>query len=195
MDSISSTIALDFDGVITNPHNMKSQEFTKRGYNIPAHHTEREYCIEKYGIPLEIYKEVSFEVNCTRLKEVPLEKGVIRSLDYLIKHNFKIVIVTSRMNNEIEYVNKYLKSHNINISQIFNTNQETKMNVIENLRPVLFVDDSFYKVRDICGSKIKTNIFLFRNIANSHYMEIVKNYEIHYGNWDDIIIFIERLSK
>ncbi|MCQ1528604.1 hypothetical protein [Lutispora saccharofermentans] len=62
---------------------------------------------------------------------------------------------------------------------------------MDNISPTIaldfdFVDDSFCKVKDICGSKIKTNIFLFRNIANSHYMEIVKNY-------DDIIVFIEKL--
>lgn len=58
------TIAVDFDGVITNPHRFKAEELARLGYPVKPSETEREYCISQMHVPVEIYERAAYAANC-----------------------------------------------------------------------------------------------------------------------------------
>jgi uncharacterized HAD superfamily protein len=188
------SFAFDFDGVVTNPHEIKSQELIRIGYNVPPKHTERLYCVEKLGVPLEIYERAAYKANIVRLLEVPLEKGAHDVLARLARRNVSLVIVTSRTQPEVESLHTYLKINEIEVDHVINTDRRSKLEAIRTISPIMYVDDSPSKLKDLLQLKGSCSLFLYRNVANNHWVSDDGQYEWLQGNWTDIELHFTRLA-
>lgn len=188
------SFAFDFDGVVTNPHDIKSQELIRLGYNIPPKHTERFYCVEKLGVPLEIYERAAYKANIVRLLEVPLEKGARDVLAKLARENVNLVIVTSRTQPEVESLQAYLQINEIEVDHIINTERRSKLEAIRTISPIMYVDDSPSKLKDLLQLKESCSLFLYRNVANSHWISDDGQYRWLQGQWGEIEVHFSRLA-
>ena len=187
--------AFDFDGVVTNPHYIKSQELIRLGYNIPPEHTERFYCVEKLDVPLEVYERAAYKANIVRLMEVPLEKGARDVLAWLAREDVNLVIVTSRTKPEVESLQAYLQINEIEVDHIIITERRSKLKAIRSISPIMYVDDSPSKLKDLLQLKESCSLFLYRNVANSHWVSDDGHYKWLQGKWGEIELHFSRLAN
>lgn len=186
--------AFDFDGVVTSPYNIKSQGLIRLGYNVPPKHTERLYCVEKRGVPLEIYERAAYRANIVRLLDVPLENGARRALARLATRNVNLVIVTSRTETEIESLRTYLNINQIEVHQIINTNRRSKLEAIRTISPIMYVDDLPSNLKDLSQLNDSCSLFLYRNVANRHWVLDDGQYNWLQGKWAEIELHFSRLA-
>lgn len=181
-------IGCDFDGTITAPYHIKSEELFKQGYKVSPQNTDRESCLSS-GIDIGAYERATYNANVKRLIEIPLEKD---AYDIISKINRKhsLIIITSREKNNREIVEKYLDFNEISYDEIFFTDNKDKSEIIKKVNCNLYIDDTLHKMINV--DKSQTELFYFRNITNLKYSntEIKNN-----GNWIDIQNFIESKGK
>ena len=189
------SFAFDFDGVVTNPHDIKSQELIRLGYEVPPKHTERFYCVEKLGVPLEIYERATYKANIVRLLEIPLENGARDVLARLATRNVSLVIVTSRTQEEVQNVHSYLKINEIEVDDVINTDLGSKLETIRSISPIMYVDDSPSKLKDLLQLEDNCTLFLYRNVANIHWISDDGQYKWLQGKWRDIELHFLRLAE
>ena len=67
-------VALDFDGVITSPGELKKIYINELGYRLQIDEVERDICLSK-GVPLEDYKKGAYRAYTEKPSLLPLEKG------------------------------------------------------------------------------------------------------------------------
>ncbi len=189
-------VAVDFDGVITNPHNIKAEELTRLGYPVGPTETEREYCVHKAHVPLGVYECAAHVANCTRLMEMPLEIGAKATIGILVACGFQLVIVTSRREDEIPPMLKYLLANDITVNDIINTGRKSKTPVLRSLQPILYVDDSPSKIQELVLGCDSVTPFFYVNAANRHWICRAQEQKISHGNWKIIMttLGIERAS-
>lgn len=191
-------IVLDFDGIITNPHSMKSETFKRYGYDIKPAHTSRGYIINALKLKRKFYEKISYEVNIKNLDSVPLEKNSKEVIDKLYRDKrFLVFIVTSRRENEIKPVLRYLDKHQININGLFNTNRESKSKILKKLKPDIFVDDTISKIYNILSSTVKKELsnctfILYGNITNKEDSQLKFNVIRVDGSWEELESIIRR---
>ena len=144
-------------------------------------------CINEFNVPPFIYEFVVNKVNCIYLHYVPLEKNAKKALYFLREKGYKISIITSRNDSEIPYVISYLNKHNLDFIKVFNTNNSSKKNIIEIIKPLIFIDDSLHKLKQLFVLNSNTKLLFFKNISNLHNI----NEAIHLGfdicDWEYII--------
>jgi|GEM_PF-1596034 uncharacterized HAD superfamily protein len=185
-------VAIDFDGVVTDPDELKSVAFAERGYDMDPTETSREYCLEVEDIPKDDYEWVSRTVNIEWLQQVPLQDGASKGLVRLAESGFHPIIVTSRYDEELESMVEYIQQHNLAVAGYTNTNRNSKLDTVRRLNAEAFIDDSYYKFEELIESEYSsTDLFFFRNASNqyidSHRSDVV---EIHH--WDGFISSIIR---
>jgi len=196
-------IATDFDGVITNPHELKATELHTFGFSFPHEETSRQYCIKIKKVPEKIYESVTFKVNISNLLSVPLEKNVKEVMDKILDADNMIFIVTSRYNHEMPSLFQYLDKNDLRCNGIINTCRNNKLGTLINLRPDIYIDDAPEKLYELFvnsdGAKVHPmligcKLILYRNISNRY----VKNLrapiiEVKRG-WEEIEEIITTLK-
>jgi len=192
---MNNTIALDFDGVITDPHSLKSSELKCLGHDIPPEHTERFYCTKRRGVPIEAYEQATYDANISKLLEVPPEKGAVGALTRLKQQNVRLVVVTSRYESETGNMQSYLALNKIAIDDIFRTGRKSKRSIVHSLSPVMYIDDSPHKLMELLPIKNTTSLFLFRNVANEYWTPEDSLHKWNEGKWADVEACFEKLSK
>ena len=198
-----TVIATDFDGVITNPHELKAKELQKLGFSISPEETSRYYCIKINKIPEKIYESVTFKVNVSKLLSVPLEKKVKEVMDKILDADNMIFIVTSRYNHEMPSLFQYLDKNDLRCNGIINTCRNNKLDTLINLGPDIYIDDAPEKLYELFINPdnakvhpmlIGCKLILYRNISNRY----VKNLrapiiEVRRG-WEEIEEIITTLK-
>lgn len=186
------TLAFDFDGVVTSPHKLKSEELKKRGYRVPPEDTAHEWCVKVCRVPEKIYEEVAYNVNITRLLEVPLEFGVKEALQYFVSNNVKLAIITSRKSNEIDALRRFLNLHKLKVDMISHTSREPKSKILCKLSPTMYVDDTPLELKRFNPVKNNCSLFLFRNGTK---FLIAKRFMAGWlqGRWKDVVFQLDRL--
>ncbi len=192
---MNNTIALDFDGVITDPHSLKSSELKRLGHDVPPEHTERFYCTRRCGVPMEAYEKAAYSANISKLLEVPTEEGAVDALNRLKRQNVRLVVVTSRYESETGGIQSYLTLNKISVDDIFHTDRKSKYDIVRSLSPILYVDDSPNKLIDLLPLKDVTSLFLFRNVANGYWRSEDSLHKWNEGRWVDIEAHLNRLFK
>jgi len=164
------TVAIDFDGVITNPHVLKSEQFAREGYDVASTETDREYCLETKNIPKPDYERVSRAVNVDRLNEVPIRDGAKDALRTMVAQGVTPVVVTSRCDDEVAPMREFIGSHDLPIHECFNTGRESKTAAVERCGADAFVDDSYSKLVPFikAADSLSLDLYYFRNQANGH---------------------------
>lgn len=184
-------VALDFDGVVTNPHALKSRVFQDRGYDITERQTDRNYCLNVRQMEKADYEDVSHTVNVERLDEVPLRDGAVSGLKRLIEEGFHPVLVTSRHDEEVPPMLEYIRTHELPVSEYLNTGREPKIEAARALGARTVVDDSLSKLERFIEDGEERTLIFFRNEGNS-YVESVPNEIQVVDGWDELVSCIIR---
>jgi hypothetical protein len=158
-------LAVDFDDTLVN--NTIIEEVAAE-YNM--HKNPDEYDLSDYPV---FIRKIIFSIfndkdraEMTKFKPVP---GVRKKIKELVKFGFKIAVVTSRVNSEIDRV--YIKNLFPLVSDVIFTGiNNTKESIIKKLNPVAFIDDRIVdeylsldcKVLMISNKKTRYN-FKYRN--------------------------------
>ena len=193
--SDKKVLALDFDGVITEPHYLKTQEFLKLGFDVLPEHTERDYCTKRLGIPLNVYEQASYNANVARLMEIPLAPGAQRALSNLVTQKVRLVIITSRTTDEVRDIVAYLTINKIRIDDIIHTNRESKVEALLSISPLMYVDDSPLKLEELVLLKNWCSLFLYRNVANDYWVAPNSLSHLIQGTWTDIEVWFNRVRN
>jgi hypothetical protein len=187
-------IAVDFDGVVTNPHTLKSQEFQKRGYDISERQTDRNYCLNVRDIEKANYEAVSHAVNVSRLDQVPIRDEAAEGLQQLVDEGLYPVLVTSRHDEEIPPMLEYVRKHRLPVSEYLNTGRDPKIGAARTLGACIIVDDSLSKLeRFVEEEEGERTLIFFQNEANS-YVESIPEEVYAVDGWDALVACILRES-
>lgn len=184
---IKPLITIDFDGVVTSPHRMKSKALKLLGYIVPPEHTDRKFISDNYDIPIDVYEEATFKVNCINLNDVPLETGALSAINEIKKLGFDIIIVTSRRDNEIKYVYDYLRLKGLDDIKVLNTNRKPKLVILKRLKPLLHLDDSLYKLMELEDLRDEIYLMLLQNSANQYSSQNAARLGYSLGDWNFVV--------
>jgi hypothetical protein len=168
----------DFDGVITNPHALKSEIFNEMGFPIPPSETTfpafkaimQQQFPQKSLIEIdEIYQDMISQLFITRILDLPPETAVVDSLQKIRQTAaFSPVIITARQTSalspEIRAIGLWLKQHQLRFDLIITAPEGAKAPIIDTLLPLIFVDDDIKNLSGI--NNPSTQVFLFRHPAN-----------------------------
>jgi hypothetical protein len=180
-------MALDFDGVITNPHALKVATMRRLGYPVSEQQSARETCVRDRFVPLEIYERAVFEVNVEKLLQVPLADGAEFALRNLAAR-CQLVVVTRRRDDEVTPVLRYVVFHGLPISVVINTARESKLLVLNVLSPKVYVEDSWDEMQNWIRSPIASCIpIYFVHTANQLFLtQLTKGVKAARG-WHEVL--------
>src|SRR4030042_202629 len=188
-------VALDFDGVVTNPYKLKTKYINELGYNIKPEQSGRHTCINVLGIPFEDYETGSIRSYTESPAKLPLETDFRENFSR-IRNLEKIVLffVTSRYDNMLQHLQEYMKYHKIKVDGVIHTQNKTKINSLKLINAKIFVDDSPKKIEEILLEDSdffeKCNLILYRNIANKIETNPDRHHIIEVKNWGGIVNII-----
>lgn len=193
-------IALDFDGVVTYPHTLKTQYINKLGYSIREDQSSRKSCLENLGIKKEHYESASVKAYTESPEKLPLEKGFIDNFSKLRKlDKVAIIILTSRFDHMIKHMQEYLKFHNIKVNGIINVNYQNKIKGLKKINAKIFVEDTLFRIEEILEQDPEIHkecsLIYYRNQSN-------RNFDKHYkeisevNGWQELFnIILEKYKK
>ena len=184
-----NNLVFDFDGVITQPQELKAEILKEYGYTILPEQTSRKKAqtlmLEqkpgkgKAGVR-EDYMNMINVLYVHRMDEVPPEKDAIDVLHRLKYSGFSNYILTSRdsseKNPEVQAANKWLNHYDLEFKGIISTNNQGKEGHLKIIRPKIFVDDSLGKIAAVFENEACTDLdpllydtqfLLFYQTANS----------------------------
>jgi|SRR3989344_55537 len=165
-------IALDFDGVITSPGEIKKLYINRLGYNLQLNEVEKNICLSK-GVSLEDYKKASYKAYTERPSILPLEKD-FKEVFYKLRNlkEIAIFIVSSRYDHMVSHLEEFLKYNKIKLDGIICTSEKNKIDALMEINANIFIDDSFSKLKDIIDNNKKFHkkclLFFFRNNQNKN---------------------------
>jgi predicted kinase/uncharacterized HAD superfamily protein len=191
-------IAIDFDGIVTYPHKIKTEcinaGLKKEGYEfrIVEELSSKKICM-RTGVPLEIYK-LGVKGETTEIENLPLQKGFIDNYNKIKKLNVKLYIVTARYDNMIEHIEKYLKYHNLVFDGIINTSETNKIFPLKNINADIFIDDNIEVFKEIIKEdkdfQNRCDLIFFRDIHNQE--EKLLNGLIEVNSWNEIYNIVSK---
>jgi len=187
-------IALDFDGVVTDPYKLKTFYLNEKGYNLSEEQSSALSCINK-GITKEDYEYATKKAFTSSPEILPLVPDFIEVFKRIKKLNqIKIFIITSRENDLLDHLKNFLGYHQIKVDGIINTNKKNKINDLIKIGARVFIDDSPFNFFQMLNGKkeLKIKWILFRNIQNK--LEKKPSKEIvEVGGWKELekILFKE----
>jgi uncharacterized HAD superfamily protein len=187
-------IAVDFDGVVTNPHKRKKIELNRLGYSVSEAQSSRDYCVNVLKISIYEYRKAATRANVKGLLDIPLEKDAKKALNCLRDEGIQVYLVTSRMDDELKPLALYLRKHDLKVSGFLNSNEKSKIEVLLRLQADLYIDDSISKIfsvindADYLKGLSHCHCCLFRNEANE-YIKISKRDGIDIvSSWKEIVL-------
>ncbi|OGJ13344.1 hypothetical protein A3K82_00405 [Candidatus Pacearchaeota archaeon RBG_19FT_COMBO_34_9] len=184
-------VAFDFDGVVTNPHKLKTQYINELGYGITPEQCGRHVCIDILGIPIKDYERGTFRSYTESPDKLPLETDFKENFQK-IRNLEKIALffVTSRYDDMLQHLQEYTKYHKIKIGGVVNTENKPKTASLKSVNANIFVDDSPKKIWAIMSedSKFceKCSLILYRNIANKSEENPCPSRIIETDNWNNL---------
>jgi len=194
-NSPDQVIAIDFDGVITDPHKAKADAFTAAGYDLSPTETSRRYCVEKKGIPEETYEKIVRDININKLNQIPLREGVREGLEIFTNAGYCPIVVTSRYDEEVGPMLQYIRKNDLDIYGYINTNRMPKRRSIAGLSPKIFIDDSQKKLKPILEEKSNNVcLFYFKNNGNIQTNMTISDIRI-VDNWYNFVRWTLYMSR
>ncbi|MBS3093069.1 hypothetical protein J4456_00635 [Candidatus Pacearchaeota archaeon] len=191
-------VGLDFDGVITAPHTLKSIYLKELGYAINEEEVERKHCIQKLKIKEEDYNKASSKAYLERPEKLPLEIHFDESFAEIKKiKEISLIIVTSRYDFMLNHLQEYLKYHKLRFHGIINTNNESKIDALKRIHSNIFIDDGISKLEEIAEDKSFSDtctLILYRNIQNKN-AGILDRAILEIDNWISLKEIIQMKFK
>jgi uncharacterized HAD superfamily protein len=192
-------IALDFDGVITSPYELKTKYINQLGYDIGEDQCGYDACVRKLGIKKEDYETGLKKAFTEDPQKLPLEKNFLKYFKKLKQlDTVSFFIITNRTKDMLKHLEEYLKHHKIKVDGIIITEVKSKTESIEIINANIFVEDSPFKLSQIIKESEdianKCLLILYRNTQNrieSNPSEKILEVE----NWQELYRVINSKTK
>lgn len=160
-------VALDFDGVFTNPHQMKRAYLEDKGFRgIPVEMTSKEGAAQ-WGVPKTIYEAMINELYTQGMEQMPEEPGMVTAFNRLKKEGCPLYVVTSRTDEQAKYMRKWLADRNLQLDGIVNTSEMPKSEAIKLIDASVFIDDSVSKLVEVAENCPGTDCVLYQTPVNT----------------------------
>lgn len=187
-------IGLDFDGVIANCGQLKSDGAKKLyGVEIPPEKFHKEIVVGENYLTLDQYQKLQKIIYGTRAREIGLlmepVAGVLSFLPRLIVDGHSVMVVTSRGEAELDIASEWSFSQGLRLDFIGVGRKENKARFVGGLD--FYVDDDLDKLKPLVG--IVPHLFLFSWGYNAHIDtgSIAKRL----GSWEKMYNIISVLNK
>lgn len=176
-------IGLDFDGVITDPINLKIKLARELlGLELTPENATKEKILGN-GVDVDKYNQIFRGViSSNRRYELDLTPNAKDVIDRLYE-NHKIYIITSRHNDQIPYVKDWLEHKGIKYHLLINTSDQSKNQACIENKIKVYLDDDLHKLEQITNNH--TLLFLLTrpyNKDNSN-QELRKNNIQRVNDW------------
>ena len=146
MDKI---IAIDFDGVISNPYKIKLKLLRKMGYAISMNQITYGGCVKNGIVSEEDYNYANKKALNTGPDQVELEKDFLKYYTKLLKLPCKYYIVSSRNNIDMGVLHSIVKHHRIKFDGIINTNNRNKYFSLSDISADILIEDNSFFIEEI----------------------------------------------
>ncbi len=144
-------IGFDFDGVITDPVELKRQWILEnRGINIAPDQTNKKKCMALIG--RDSYVEMIKETYAGRLAlQNRIRPEAVAVMGSLMRRGNMAYVITSRLNNEAVCAQRLISMYGVPHDGFFNTEDKPKDAICRDLGIELFVDDTQSKLAELVG--------------------------------------------
>ncbi|MBN2053161.1 hypothetical protein JW756_06675 [Candidatus Woesearchaeota archaeon] len=157
-------IGIDFDGVIADTWKIKVYLARKYfGMDLDPKNASKQRMLNQ-GVSPEVYDQIFRRIMTSSkrylVEPVPFSKDIINTLHW----GNKIYIITSRHDDEINYIDDWLNHVGIKYHKIINTSDTSKNDACLKNQIRIFLDDDLYKLEEIRNDHIR--LFLLRQPYN-----------------------------
>ena len=196
---MKKTIAIDFDGVITNPYHLKLKYIRKFGYEISINQTPYGQCVKNGIVNEKHYNIANHKALSAGPESVHLEKDFLKYYEKLLKLPNKYFIVTSRKDKDMSSLYDIINYYGVEFDGIINTNNKNKYHTLLDISADLFIEDSAYFITQVIrllkkDSKKTLQIIYYLNQANENESVINQNVKQLKG-WENIYKYIKTIRK
>ena len=144
-------IGFDFDGVITDPTELKRRWIMEHlGIDVAPENTSQKKC--KSLIGKKAYEEM---IDNTYAGELAMQNRIrpeaISVIASLRTHEHLAYIITSRFNHMADCARQLISMHGVPHDGFFNTEEAPKYEICQKLGVELFVDDTQSKLIELAG--------------------------------------------
>lgn len=185
-------IGLDFDGVITDCGNLKSERARLNyGIEIPPERFKKELVVDTGILTLKQYRDLQKQIYATReigLTMSPVE-GVLKFVPQLQEEGYTLTIVTSRDNSGSDIAREWMRTHGLNVSLISSGIGTSKADACRGLD--VYIDDDLDKLEPLVD--IVPHRYLFSWGYNKH-ITVPKEAAQRIKSWQHFYDEIKRLA-
>lgn len=183
-------IGLDFDGVVTDCGQLKS-DGAKRlyGVDIPSERFKTELVVGEGILTLEQYRELQAQIYGTRELGLLMKpvNGMLEFVSKLQKDGYDLSIVTSRGEKESEIAKEWMLDYGLSLPLIAVGGGSSKADACNGLE--VYVDDDLDKLEPLVG--VVPHRFLFSWGYNEH-IHVPESVASRVNSWRD---FYDKISK
>ena len=161
-------IGIDMDGVVSYGAFLK-KEYIKKHFDIDCKNPS------KFEAPItrEQYKKMIADLYDTdEYLKAPMIPKAKYYIDKLKDQGHRIVIVTRRTDNQMQFALKWLKNHNIYYDDIVNTSDQPKTEACKQVKPHIFIDDYESAKQELKG--VVPHIIIFDSKHPCHWDIVYK---------------------
>jgi len=190
-------IAIDFDGVISNPYHLKLKYLREYGYNISINQTPYGQCVKTGIVNEKHYKTANQKALSAGPNRVVLEMGFLKCYEKLLELPCQYFIVTSRNDKDMKPLHNILNYHKIKFDGIINTNNQNKYYTLCDISADVFIEDNAHflqKVLRLLKEDLKNNLHIiyYVNQANKN-EKIIEPKVKQIESWENIYKYLELL--
>lgn len=137
-------LALDFDGVISNPYHLKLKYINDFGYNIKMNECTYGLCVKTNKVDPHHYKVANEKALNSGSDKIKLVDGFLEHYNLLQRFPLKIYIITARSNYQMNSLIDILDFYNLKFYDIINTNGRSKIEALSLISADTFVEDNSF---------------------------------------------------
>lgn len=181
-------LGIDFDGVITDPTQIKINWIKKNcGVELSPNQTVKNVAVPIIG--KEAYKAMIKDCYAGDLAlENRIREEAMVALRTLLEQGHKAYIITSRMDDELEKALKLIEIHRVPCTAVHNTREQPKDEICRKLGIHIFLDDGQEKLAEL--QTIPGIQLVFFNVFSEkleyNFYEVV--------DWSGFLTFVEEKS-
>lgn len=176
---MNKRIAFDFDGVIADTNQIKSEWISRHlGLSVPKWKCDLTNCISIIGE--KHYKEMTIYLH---RREMTIKTNPVNgSLRYILSlsQNNQLYIITNRTHERIEWIKEWLENFNIasKIKNIYSSHNNFKLKIADALSIYALLDD------DIRHFKINSKFKVIKYLFGPNIDQLLEKEDIFYTpNW------------
>ena len=190
-------IGVDIDGVITDEGDSENNIWQKALSEYMKRTITRKRDVYNFNRAFDLSPEVIDDFFNEKLESIywnvdPLYKAK-ETINFLIKRDFKVILITARDKSFRDLTVKWLKEHGIDYTELFHEKDKAPLAVEKNIE--LFIEDNHENAVQIVNHGIKVLLM------DKYHNQDLKDHDIIYrvDDWSDIrkhvLNFFKSISK